>query len=77
MVCLSDEDVVARVKEITGGVGAWGVMECMCGDMVRKMCQASRIGGKVRGHNLTRTSCFRNRSCPLLMSIVSGAHAGG
>lgn len=37
----SEEDVVARVKELTGGKGAYGTLECVGGDATGKLVQAS------------------------------------
>ena len=45
VICTSDEDVEARVKEITEGRGAWGALDSLGGDMTVKLLHSIRKGG--------------------------------
>lgn len=47
VICTEEEDVVARVKEITGGNGAWGACEAVAGELTEKVTGAVRAGGTV------------------------------
>lgn len=47
VVCSSDEDVVARITQITGPEGAWGALDSCGGETTNKLCQVVRQGGKV------------------------------
>jgi trans-2-enoyl-CoA reductase len=47
VICSSDEDVVARVKEITGGQGAWGGLDAVCGTMTATSAASVRADGVV------------------------------
>ncbi len=42
-----DEDVTARILDITGGKGHWGAADCVCGDVIPKLCAATRPWGNV------------------------------
>ncbi|KAL4459109.1 hypothetical protein ABPG75_013974 [Micractinium tetrahymenae] len=47
VVVTTEEDLVERVKEITGGKGAYAALECVGGDITEKVVQATRNGGTV------------------------------
>ena len=47
VICTEEEDVVARVKEITDGKGAWGACEAVAGDLTEKVTASVRVGGTV------------------------------
>lgn len=47
VISTKDEDVAARVKEITGGKGAWGALDAVCGTMSAKLLASVRNGGQV------------------------------
>lgn len=53
VICSSEEDVVARVKEITAGRnGAWGALDAVCGDMTPMLTAGVRDDGKVLVYGL-------------------------
>ncbi len=39
VVVTPEEDLIARVTHITGGKGACGALDCMCGEMVSTLCK--------------------------------------
>ena len=43
----SEEDVVARVKEITNGNGAYGAIDAVAGDLTSSITSSVRVGGTV------------------------------
>lgn len=47
VLCSEEEgmDISANIKEITGGKGAWGAVECVCGSMTAKVSGGLRDGG--------------------------------
>lgn len=47
VICSSDEDVVARVSAITGKKLAWGALDCVSGEMTKKVMASVRWGGQV------------------------------
>lgn len=47
VISTKDEDVAARVKEITGGKGAWGALDAVCGTMTAMLLASVRDGGRV------------------------------
>lgn len=47
VICSSEEDVVARVKEITGRKLAWGALDAVGGEMTKKVGASVRWGGQV------------------------------
>lgn len=47
MVCTGDEDVPAKVKEITGGKGAYAALDSVAGEMTNTCGQAVRDFGTV------------------------------
>ena len=47
VICSADEDVVARVKEITAGKGAWGALDAVCGTMTQTLGACVRNGGQI------------------------------
>ena len=47
VISSSDEDVVARVKEITGGKGAWGGLDAVSGASTGTIASSVRAGGQV------------------------------
>lgn len=47
VICTSDEDVVDRVKQITGGKLAYAAVDCIAGDMTDTISAATRPGGTV------------------------------
>lgn len=47
VICSTEEDVVARVQEITGGKGAWGALDAVCGTMTGTLVSCVRAGGQV------------------------------
>ena len=47
VICSADEDVVARVKEITAGKGAWAALDAVCGTMTAKLAASVREDGVV------------------------------
>jgi trans-2-enoyl-CoA reductase len=47
VICSSDEDVMARVKAITGGKGAWGALDAVCGASTGTLASCVRDGGQV------------------------------
>eukprot|EP00199_Chlamydomonas_sp_CCMP681_P002578 CAMPEP_0119102240 /NCGR_PEP_ID=MMETSP1180-20130426/1051_1 /TAXON_ID=3052 ORGANISM="Chlamydomonas cf sp, Strain CCMP681" /NCGR_SAMPLE_ID=MMETSP1180 /ASSEMBLY_ACC=CAM_ASM_000741 /LENGTH=339 /DNA_ID=CAMNT_0007086489 /DNA_START=69 /DNA_END=1088 /DNA_ORIENTATION=- len=46
MVAITD-NLVADIGAITGEQGAYAAMDCLCGDIVSKLCQAVKRGGTV------------------------------
>ena len=47
VICTETEDVVARVKEITGGKGAWGAVDAVAGPLTQRISGSVRDGGLV------------------------------
>lgn len=47
VICSTDEDVVARAKEITGGKGAWGALDAVSGIMTQTLAACVRDGGQI------------------------------
>jgi len=47
VICSADEDVTARVMEITGGKGAYAALESVAGELTGKVASALRPGGTV------------------------------
>lgn len=47
VICSKDEDVVARVKEITGGKGAYAGLDCVGGEATKPVCAGVRDDGTV------------------------------
>ncbi len=47
VIVSTEEDVVARVKEITGGEGAYGAIECVGGELFATVTSSVRNGGTV------------------------------
>lgn len=47
VISTKDEDVVARVKEITGGKGAWAALDAVCGTMLAMLLASVKDGGRV------------------------------
>lgn len=47
VICSTEEDVVATVKEITAGKGAWGALDAVCGAMTATLASCVRDGGQV------------------------------
>jgi len=47
VISTSDEDVVTRVKEITGGKLAYGALDAVSGELTKRVCASVRDGGQV------------------------------
>ena len=47
VICSSDENVVARVKEITGRKMAYAAVDCVAGEMTDTVAASTREGGTV------------------------------
>jgi trans-2-enoyl-CoA reductase len=47
VICSTEEDVVARVKEITAGKLAWGALDAVCGPMTATLGACVRSGGQI------------------------------
>ena len=47
VICSTDEDVVARVKEVTAGKGAWGGLDAVAGTMTQTLASCMRDGGRI------------------------------
>lgn len=47
VICSVEEDVVARVKEITAGRGAWAALDAVAGDMTQTLASSLQEGGLV------------------------------
>ena len=47
MINNSEEDLVARVKEITGRKLAYGAVDCVAGELTAAIAAATRPGGTV------------------------------
>jgi NADPH:quinone reductase-like Zn-dependent oxidoreductase len=47
VISTSDEDVVTRVKEITGGKLAYGALDAVAGELTKRVCASVRDGGQV------------------------------
>ncbi|KAG0607990.1 hypothetical protein M758_8G069700 [Ceratodon purpureus] len=47
VIVSTEEDVVARVKEITGGKGAYGALDAICGTMTKTIAASVRDDGQV------------------------------
>ncbi|KAL4427108.1 hypothetical protein ABPG77_001112, partial [Micractinium sp. CCAP 211/92] len=47
VIVSTEEDLVGRVKDITGGKGAYAALECVGGDVTQKILQCTRDGGTV------------------------------
>lgn len=52
VICSADEDVAARVREITGGKGAWGVMDAVAGAMTQTLASCTRDGGTIFAYGM-------------------------
>jgi NADPH:quinone reductase-like Zn-dependent oxidoreductase len=47
VLCTETDDIVARVKEITGGKGAWGAVDAVGGPLTQRISGSVRDGGSV------------------------------
>ena len=47
VICSSEEDIVARVKQIAGTKLAWAALDAVGGEMTKKVCASVRGGGQV------------------------------
>jgi NADPH:quinone reductase-like Zn-dependent oxidoreductase len=47
VLCTETDDIAARVKEVTGGEGAWGAVDAVGGPLVQRITGAVRDGGFV------------------------------
>jgi NADPH:quinone reductase-like Zn-dependent oxidoreductase len=47
VIATNDEDVVTRVKEITGGKLAYGALDAVAGELTKQVCASVRDGGQV------------------------------
>lgn len=47
VICSSEEDVVARVKAITSGRGAWAALDAVSGTMTQTLGSSLRDGGRI------------------------------
>lgn len=47
VICSTDEDVLARVKEITNGGLAWGAIDSVAGEMTKNLGRCVRDNGTV------------------------------
>ena len=47
VLCTETDDIAARVKEITGGKGAWGAVDAVAGPLTQRISAAVRDGGSV------------------------------
>lgn len=47
VVCSSKEDMVVRVKEITGGAGAWAALDAVSGAMTQRLGACMQDGGRI------------------------------
>lgn len=47
VLCSETDDIAARVKEITGGKGAWGAVDAVGGPLTARMTGALRNGGTI------------------------------
>lgn len=47
VICSVEEDVVARVKEITAGRGAWAALDAVPGDMTQTLASSLQEGGLI------------------------------
>ena len=47
VICSTDEDVVAKVKEVTAGKGAWGGLDAVAGAMTQTLGLCTRDGGQI------------------------------
>ncbi|KAH9571707.1 hypothetical protein CY35_02G107300 [Sphagnum magellanicum] len=47
VIVINDEDVVTRVKEITGGKLAYGALDAVSGELTKQVCASVRDGGQV------------------------------
>jgi NADPH:quinone reductase-like Zn-dependent oxidoreductase len=47
VICSTDEDVPARVKEITGGKLAYGAVDAVAGELTKQVTASVRDGGQV------------------------------
>ncbi|CAM6050344.1 unnamed protein product [Sphagnum compactum] len=47
VISTNDEDVVTRVKEITGGKLAYGGLDAVAGELTKQVCASVRDGGQV------------------------------
>lgn len=47
VICSTEEDAVARVKEITAGKLAWGALDAVSGSMTATLASSVRDGGQV------------------------------
>lgn len=47
VLCTETDDIAARVKEITGGAGAWGAVDAVGGPLTLRISGAVRDGGSV------------------------------
>lgn len=47
VICSAEEDIVAKVKEVTGKKLAWGALDAVGGEITKKVCASVRWGGQV------------------------------
>jgi NADPH:quinone reductase-like Zn-dependent oxidoreductase len=47
VLCTETDDIAARVKEVTGGKGAWGAIDAVGGPLTQRISGAVRDGGSV------------------------------
>ncbi|PRW59002.1 NAD(P)-binding [Chlorella sorokiniana] len=74
VIVTSEEDLVQRVKEITGGKGAYGALECVGGDITGKVVEATRDNGEVLIYGAMAAFDF---TCPIPPLLFRGVKLHG
>jgi NADPH:quinone reductase-like Zn-dependent oxidoreductase len=64
VIATEEEDIVARVKEITGGNGARVTFDPVGGPFVEKLAKAAAAGGAIFEYGLLRCSPHPSRCLP-------------
>ena len=73
VICSSEEDIVARVKEITGGRGAYAALDAVSGAMTESFVASVRDGGSVYVYGVLGGDGFRFA----LAHLFRGVHVQG
>lgn len=70
VVLTEDEDIPARVKEITGGAGAWAAVDAVTGELTGKVMGGLRDHGSVYIYGLMSGLTFTGPATEALFRCV-------
>jgi NADPH:quinone reductase-like Zn-dependent oxidoreductase len=74
VIAIEEEDIVARVKEITGGKGARVVFDPVAGAFLEKLAEAAALGGIIFEYGLLS---MQPVPIPLLAALGKGLNVRG